>query len=113
MKKFQLTFLLLVLACIASYAQSGTVQGVVTSVKPHFADTYALQVGDTELILTHSAKDKSGKAFEINKKFRDLVVAKDGQYILNPKYAGKKLSFDYSINGKGWKCIHTVRTTRK
>jgi hypothetical protein len=105
--------LLIVFACLNGYAQSGTVQGVITSVKPHFANTFALQVNDAELVLTRDPKDKSGKAFDITKKYKDLLVEKEGQYILNPKYSGKTFSISYTVNGKGWKCIHTVKILRK
>ncbi len=109
MKKISLVILFLAFACIAGYAQTGTVQGVITSVKPHFANTFSLQVGDTELILTHDPKDKSGKAFDITRKYKDLLIEKEGQYILNPKYSGKTFSFGYTVNGKGWKCIQTAK----
>jgi hypothetical protein len=113
MKKISLVILLLALVCYKGHAQSGTIQGAITSVKPHFANTILLQVGDTELILTRDPKDKSGKAFDITKKYKDLVLEKEGQYILNPKFSGKTFSFGYTVNGKGWKCIQTVKSLRK
>jgi hypothetical protein len=113
MKRIALVITLLVFVSCTGFSQSGNISGVVTSVKPHFANTCLLLVNDTELILTQDPKDKTGKAFEINKKFKDLLIEKEGQYVLNPKYSGKKFSFDYTVNGKGWKCIHSVKLLRK
>jgi hypothetical protein len=113
MKGISLTIVLFVLSCAAVFSQTGTTTGIITSVKPHFADTYELQVGTEQLILIPDPKDKTGKSFEINRKYKDLIVEKEGVYILNPKYAGKTFILHYTVNGKGWKCIQSVKAKGK
>jgi hypothetical protein len=106
-------FLLFSVLTFGALAQSGDVKGTIREVKPHFANTYSLLVDTTELILTTDEKDPGGKSFSINKAYKDLLVQKDGHYILNPKYSGKTFNVHYTVNGKGWKCIHSVKAARR
>ncbi|HXC04656.1 MAG TPA: hypothetical protein VNZ86_07870 [Bacteroidia bacterium] len=113
MKRIIPAILLLLLTCFTVKAQTEGVIGIITAVKPHFANTLVLVVENTELVLTKDPKDKTGKAFELKKKYKDLLLEKDGQYILNPKYAGKRFIIHYTVNGKGWKCIQTLNLERR
>ncbi|MFI5150216.1 MAG: hypothetical protein ACHQRM_10835 [Bacteroidia bacterium] len=110
MKRIALILAILLGTLFTGLAQNGTERGLITSVKPHFANTLSLEVNKSELILV---RDKTGKSFEINHKYKDLVLEKDGTYILNPKYAGKSFSLHYVVNGKGWKCIQSVKASGK
>jgi hypothetical protein len=116
MKISTLTFLFLILIGFKSLAQTNTVTGSITDVKPSFAGEHALTVGKekTVLILITDMKDTSGKTFEINKEYHDLLIETKGKkFILNPKYAHKTFTITYEINGKGWKCIKTVKAIKK
>ena len=97
------------------FAQSdaNSVSGTIKEVKPHFAGSHTLIVGETELVLLTDTKDKSGKRFEIDKKYNDLLIDKKGSFILNPRYANKPFKFTYQVNGKGWKCIQTISEIKK
>ena len=112
------TFALLftILIGFNSQAQINTVNGTITDVKPYFANEHALTVGKekTTLILITNLKDSTGKTFEINKEYHDLLIeTKDKKFILNPKYAHKTFSITYEVNGKGWKCIKTLKAIKK
>lgn len=98
---------------IFSQSESNTVSGIINEVKPHFAGEHTLIVGETELVLLVDKKDNTGKTFEINKPYRDILLDKKGSYILNPKYANKSFKFIYTINGKGWKCIKSISAIKK
>ena len=89
-------------------AQTNIIEGKITSVKPFFADEFALTVEKSTLILLVDTKDKNTKNFEINTEYKDLLIERKGKYILNPKYAHKILTINYELNGKGWKCIKTI-----
>jgi hypothetical protein len=99
-----------------STAQTSTVKGAITDVKPSFANEHALTVGKEKivLILITDLKDSTGKTFEINKEYCDLLIeTKDKKFVLNPKYAHKTFSITYEVNGKGWKCIKTLKAIKK
>ncbi|MEO8762354.1 MAG: hypothetical protein ABI388_12330 [Bacteroidia bacterium] len=116
MKISTLTFLFLILISFKSLAQTNTVIGTITEVKPSFAGEHALTVGkeNTVLILITDLKDASGKTFEINKEYHNLLIeTKDKTFVLNPKYAHKTFEITYTINGKGWKCINTLKAVKK
>ena len=85
-----------------------TISGTIKEVKPHFAGEHTLIVGETELVLLTDPKDKTGKSFEINKPYKDILLDKKGTFILNPRYDNKSFKFTYLVNGKGWKCIQTM-----
>jgi hypothetical protein len=97
----------------AQSSDSNTLSGIIKEVKPHFAGQHTLIVGETELVLLTDTKDKTGKNFEINKPYRDLLLDEKGTYILNPKYNGKSFKFVYTLNGKGWKCIKNISAIKK
>jgi hypothetical protein len=116
MKISTLTLLFLILIGFKSLAQTNTVKGSITDVKPHFANEHALTVGKekTVLILITDLKDSTGKTFEINKEYHDLLIeTKDKNFVLNPKYAHKTFIITYEVNGKGWKCIKTLKAIKK
>jgi hypothetical protein len=93
-------------------SETNTVSGTIKEVKPHFAKEHTLIVGETELVLLTDTKDKSGKSFEINKPYTDILLDKKGTFVLNPKYANKHFTFTYTINGKGWKCIKEISAVK-
>jgi hypothetical protein len=93
--------------------EANTISGVIKEVKPHFSGEHTLIVDETELVLLTDIKDKTRKTFEINKQFNDILIDKKGTFILNPKYANKPFKFTYKINGKGWKCIQTIKAIKK
>ena len=115
MKSFTFSLILLSLMSFNSEAQTNTLVGKITNVKPFFGDEYALTIGKTTLILILDRKDESGKSFEINNEYKDLLVQNKGKnnYILNPKYAHKSLNISYYINGKGWKCVKNIKPASK
>ena len=115
MKVLSLFFSLVFFVSSNTFAQSdkNTVTGTVKEVKPQFAGEHTLVVGDIELVLITDKKDKSGKTFEINKEFKNIVIDKKGSFILNPKYSDKQFKFTYTINGKGWKCIKNISAIKK
>lgn len=90
---------------VFSQTTSNSITGVVTDVKPKFLGNQSLTVDKTELVLIASQSDTTNSTFEINKELKDILVKKDGAFMLNPKYANKTFKFTYSVNGKGWKCI--------
>ena len=49
------------------FTQTNTASGIITDVKPYFANEHALTVGKekTTLILITNLKDSTGKTFEI------------------------------------------------
>ena len=103
-------------AATYSFAQTletNTVSGIITEVKPHFAGQHTIMLGETELVLITNNKDKSGKTFEINKEYKDILLDEKGIFVLNPKYANKPLKFTYTLNGKGWKCISNISKIKK
>jgi|ERR1035437_9823289 hypothetical protein len=110
MKTSNFIFVLLCFIGLNSFAQENSAAGVITNVKPHFAGEYAMNVGKTEVVLIVNQTDKT---FEINKEYKDLLVEKKGKYILNPKYNGKQLHVTYYVNGKGWKCIQSIKSHHK
>jgi hypothetical protein len=101
MKISTLTLLFLILIGFKGLAQTNTVKGIITDVKPSFANEHALTVGKekTVLILITDLKDSTGKSFK--------------KFILNPKYAHKTFAITYEVNGKGWKCIKTLKAIKK
>ena len=116
MKISTLTLLFFSLIYFNGLAQTSTVNGTITDVKPYFANEHALTVGKekTVLILITNLKDSTGKTFEINKEYHDLLIeTKDKKFVLNPKYAHKTFAIIYEVNGKGWKCIKTLKAIKK
>jgi len=97
----------------AQTVEANTLSGTITEVKPHFAGEHTLVVGETELVLLTNTKDKTGKTFEVNAAYKDILLDKKGTFILNPKYANKSFKFIYTINGKGWKCIKSINAIKK
>jgi hypothetical protein len=93
--------------------ETNTINGVIKEVKPHFAGQHTLVVDETELVLLTNPKDKTGKSFEINEEYKDILLDRKGTFILNPKYANKLFKFTYTVNGKGWKCIKSISTIKK
>ncbi len=110
-KKFVLAFLIFI--GVNAFGQTNSVSGVITDVKPHFGGQYAMNVDKTEVILIVNPKDKTGKTFEINKHYKNLLIESEGKYILNPKYANKSFKVTYKVNGKGWKCIQSLKPYKK
>jgi len=98
---------------VFAQTDANTVSGVIKEVKPHFAGEHTLIVGETELVLLTNKEDKTGKSFEINKPYKDILLDEKGTYVLNPKYAKKSFKFTYVVNGKGWKCIQTISSIKK
>src|SRR6185437_10176270 len=103
-----LSLMLFTASHMFAQTETKTISGTIKEVKPHFAGTHALIVDETELVLLTNTKDKTGKSFEINAAYKDILLDKKGTFILNPKYANKVLEFTYTINGKGWKCIKEI-----
>jgi hypothetical protein len=111
MKVLSLFFSLVFFVTANTFAQSdkNTVTGTVKEVKPKFLGAQSLIVDKTELVLMANQEDTTGNTFEINKEFNDLLKkGKNGNFVLNPKYNGKSLSFSYSVNGKGWNCVSHI-----
>lgn len=94
-------------------AQTNTISGIITEVKPYFGGEYALTIGKTTLILIVDLKDKSGNSFEVNNEYKDLLIEHKSKYLLNPKYKNKSLNISYKINGKGWKCVQFIKPSGK
>ena len=116
MKISTLTLLFFILISFKGFTQTSTLKGTITDVKPYFANEHALTVGKekTVLILITDLKDSTGKTFEINKEYHDLLIeTEDKQFVLNPKYMHKMFLITYEINGKGWKCIKTLKAIKK
>lgn len=111
--KFILALLFFATTQVFSQNNPDAITGIVKEVKPHFGGAHSIVIGETELVLITSPKDKTGKTFVVNKQFKDILIDKKGTYILNPKYANKELKFTYTVNGKGWKCIETINTVKK
>ena len=92
-----------------SDANKKVITGVITEVKPKFLGAQSFMVDKTELVLMANQEDTSGNSFKINNEFKDVIKKeKNGNFVLNPKYDGKSLSFTYFVNGKGWKCISHI-----
>jgi hypothetical protein len=113
MKAPSIIIVFLILLSGNSFAQKNSITGKITDVKPHFAGQYALTVGEATLVLLVDNKDSSEKKFQINKKYRDLLIKSKDTFILNPKYSNKIFKVSYTINGKGWKCINTIQLSEK
>ena len=113
MKKSILLIILISFIGISAFAQTDatTVTGTITSPNA-FNDQCGLTVGNTFLVLVKDHADASGKSFEINSEYKDLLIVKDGKYEVAPKYAGKTFKITYYVNGKGWKCIKTIELVK-
>jgi hypothetical protein len=111
MKISQLIVALLCFIGLNAFGQ--TISGKVTSVKPHFGGEYALTVGKETFVLLVDKNDKARKSFELNKEYKDILIQHEGKFILNPKYANQPLQITYKVNGKGWKCIQTIKPSAK
>jgi hypothetical protein len=105
---YALLFMLFASTSIFAQNESGSVTGSVKEVKPHFGGQQTLVVANTDLVLISDPKDASGNTFEINSQFKDILIREGNQFVLNPKYKDKIIRFNYTINGKGWKCISTA-----
>ncbi len=114
MKTLNFFLTLLFFIGFSCYSQTSTIKGKITDVKPQFAGQYALTVEKTELVLITDINDKTGKSFEINKEYKDiLILTEDNKYILNPKYANQYFKITYALNGKGWNCIKKLKLIKK
>ena len=116
MKISTLTLYFFILMAFKGFTQTNTASGIITDVKPYFANEHALTVGveKTVFILITDPKDITGKTFEINKEYHDLLIeTKDKNFVLNPKYSHKTFAITYEVNGKGWKCIKTLKAIKK
>jgi hypothetical protein len=110
MKKSRLLLAILsFLGCVAfgQTAELKTVKGTVSAVHA-FNNEFSLTIQSADYILLTAPKASKHKQFLVNKKYRDLLMRVKGEYVLNPKYAGKTLVFSYYVNGKGWNCIQTI-----
>ena len=111
MKLLSLVFGLILFSSSQVFAQAEkkTITGTIKEVKPKFLGAQTLLVDKTELVLMANQEDTTGTTFEVNTEFNDLLKKeKNGNFILNPKYHGKSLSFTYFVNGKGWNCISHI-----
>jgi hypothetical protein len=111
MKKSGLLAAVLFFIGFAAFGQTKTVTGKIKEVKP-YNDEYRLTINDTSYVLIVDARDASKKSFEVNKKYKDILVKSKEEYDLNPKYANKNLKVTYYINGKGWRCIKTIEPSK-
>jgi hypothetical protein len=109
MKKSKLLLVLLSFIGLTVFGQqeTKTINGTIKAPRA-FNDQCGLKVDDTFLVLIKDHKDVSGKSFEINAEYKDLIIEKDGKYEIAPKYADKKFKVTYYVNGKGWKCISKI-----
>jgi hypothetical protein len=114
MKKTRLILALLSFVGFAAFGQTTeqkTVKGTVSAVHA-FNNEFSLTIQSAEYILLTAPKESKRKQFLINKKYKDLLIPVKGEYVLNPKYAGKTLLFSYYVNGKGWNCIKTIQPSK-
>jgi hypothetical protein len=107
MKKSKIALVILSFIGLAAFGQANTITGSISSVQPYNGQ-YRMVVKDTSLVLLVNIGKATGTTFNVNMPYRDILIKKDGQYILNPKYANKTLKISYYMNGKGWKCIKTI-----
>jgi hypothetical protein len=112
MKKTRIIIAILSFIGLTAFGQDNTVVGKITEVSP-YNDQYRITVGDASLVLLVDPKDETHSTFEINKKYKNILVKKDGKFVLNPKYADKTFKIEFEINGKGWKCIKTIEPSKK
>ena len=106
-KKSKIVLVALSFIGLVACGQTQSFTGLITKVSP-FNDQYAITVGNVSFVLIVDSKDKTGASFDINPENKDLLVKKEGRYEISPKYLNKKFKVDYTINGKGWKCIQKV-----
>lgn len=113
-KKSKIALFVLSFIGLAAFGQTKSYTGSITKVSP-FNDQYAVTVGDMAFILIVDRKDTTGTSFEINKEYKDLLVKREGKYQkregkyeISSKYLNKKFKIDYTVNGKGWKCIKRI-----
>ncbi len=111
MKKSGLIVAILFLIVFGVFGQTKAVIGKVKEVKP-YNDQYRLTINDTNYVLIVDAHDASKKSFDVNKKYKDILVKGKEEYDLNPKYANENLKVTYYINGKGWRCIKTIEPSK-
>jgi hypothetical protein len=109
---FILSFFVLTSLNILAQTDTSYITGIVKQVKPHFGGQQTLVVNGQELVLISDPKDPTGNTFEINSPFNDILVKKDGAFVLNPKYKNLAIKFGYTVNGKGWKCIANANWMR-
>lgn len=94
-----------------SQAETKTVTGEINS-PAAFNDQCGVKVDNEFFVLIKDHKDQSGKSFEINEKYKDLIVENKGEYKIASKYAHKKFKITYYVNGKGWKCIKEIEEVK-
>ena len=109
MKKSRLLVVLLSFIGLTVFGQQETksITGVIKSPSA-FNDQCSVKVDNVFMVLIKDHKDATGKSFEINEEYKDLIVEKDGKYEIARKYVKKKFKVTYYINGKGWKCISKI-----
>jgi len=111
MKKSSTIVAILFFIGLSAFGQSKSVIGTIKEVKP-YNDQYRLTINDTAYVLIVDSRDASKKSFEVNKKYKDILLKNKEEYELNPKYANKNLRVTYYINGKGWRCIKTIESSK-
>lgn len=112
MKKSKIIIPVLLFIVLTACGQTKSIlTGAITNVHTYNMQ-YAMTVDNTNIVLIVDLKDTTGTSFEINKKYKDLLVKRDGKFELNPKYARKKFKVTYYVNGKGWKCIKKVEIVK-
>ena len=111
MKKTRFIIAILSFIGLTAFGQDSSVVGKISAVNP-YNDQYTLMVGNTSLVLIVNAADETRSSFEVNKKYKNILIKKDGKFILNPKYADKTLKIEYYVNGKGWKCVKTIESSK-
>jgi hypothetical protein len=111
--KFIIAILSLIgLTAFGQTEQSNSVTGTITAVS-QYNENYRLTVGDNSVILMCTRPlSKTAQTFQINQEYKDILIVKDGEYILNPKYAKQSFKISYSVNGKGWKCIQKIEPVK-
>ena len=107
MKRSPAIVAILFFIATVAFGQANSVSGKITEVRS-FNDQYAITVANTMLVLKKDMNDKTGKSFEINNAYKDILIKTGNTYKLNPAYSGKSFKIVYYINGKGWKCIQTI-----
>jgi hypothetical protein len=112
MKKTKFIFVILCFIGLTAFGQSNSVTGTIKNVNS-YNDQYAMTVGNTNLVLIVNLKDKTTTSFEVNKEYSDILIKKDGKYVLNPKYANQTFTITYYVNGKGWNCIKTIEPAKQ
>lgn len=115
MRKAKFIIAILSLMGLTAFGQTGqsnSITGTITEVSS-YNENYRLTVGDNSVILICTRPlSKTAQGFQINQEYQDILIAKDGKYVLNPKYATQSFKISYYVNGKGWKCIQKIEPVK-